>query len=145
MTRTLGRAKDHRESMLNNLGRSLVLTETVTTTLPKAKELRRLVDRWVNRAKVAASATGADKLSAYRKLLQLVHDEAAAKKLMAEIAPRVGNRTSGFTRVHRMVTRAGDAAPQGRVSFVDVATSAKKTDKPASKETATAAPTTKEK
>src|SRR3989338_2901752 len=107
MLRTLGRTKDHRISLLRNLGRSFVIAETLTTTLPKAKEVKRLIDRWVAQAKRANGTAGGRKLTEYRKLLALIHDQPAAQKLVTVIAPRTGNRVSGFTRLARIVSRVG--------------------------------------
>ena len=131
ITRKLGRTKKHREAMLKNLSRSLVLDEKVVTTEPRAKEVRRIVDRWVSYARKVASTKDMAKLSGYRKLLVDVGDRVAALKLMNDLAIRSATRISGFVTSARIVSRLGDAAPRMQLRMIDAAKTAKteKTDK----------------
>jgi len=119
MARILGRTKDHRTHLLRNLGRSLVLHGQIQTTLPKAKELRPVVERWVTKAKAAAVATGADRLALLRLLRKSVHHSEVLAKLTGDIATRTKQRSSGYLRILRLGTRVGDGAPIARIEFVD--------------------------
>lgn len=119
MTRTLGRSADHRTHLMRNLGRSLVLTERVTTTLPKAKSLRPLVEVWITKAKKAAMARDAERLARHRELLQIVHHTDVVRKLIDDLALRTKDRAGGYTRIRKLGTRVGDAAPMARIELVD--------------------------
>lgn len=119
ITRKFGRTKAHREALLRNLSRSLVLTEKIVTTEPRAKEVRRVVDRWLTLAKRVAGATAAARLSLYRQLLTMVRDQEAARKLADDLAIRSQNRTSGFVTLARVQPRVGDAAPRMQLRMID--------------------------
>ena len=118
-TRIFGRTKAHRESMLRNLSRSLVLGESITTTESKAKEVKRTVDRWITWAKAVARVSGSQRLAGFRHLLTNVHDPLIARKLVSDIAGRSKNRVSGFVSSKRIGTRVGDAAPQLVLTLID--------------------------
>ncbi|MBI4185570.1 50S ribosomal protein L17 [Candidatus Berkelbacteria bacterium] len=124
-TRIFGRTKAHRIAMLRNLSRSLVLAESVTTTEPRAKEVKRIVDRWIVRAKGAQAAQGSLRLAATRQLIALVHDPRVVSKLMSDLALRSKTRTSGFVSSRRILTRVGDAAPRLVLRLIDQAKSPK--------------------
>lgn len=139
ITRKLGRTKKHREAMLKNLSRSLVLDEKVVTTEPRAKEVKRLVDRWVSYARKVAAAKDMQKLSGYRKLLVNVGDREASLKLMNDLATRSATRVSGFVTSARIVSRLGDAAPRMQLRMIDTKpVKADKTEKSAAIKTAPA-------
>lgn len=102
-TRKLGKTKPHREAMLANMATSLLAHRTIRTTEPKAKELRRMVDRLITIAKK-------DTLAARRHVGESIKDKAVVKKLFGEIVPQFKDRPSGYTRVLRVGFRRGDAA-----------------------------------
>lgn len=104
MDRKFGRKKSNREHMMRNLVTSLVLHERIRTTEPKAKELKREIDRIITIAKK-------NDLFAHRQVLGYVFDTNAAKKLKEVIVPRFQSRTSGYTKSYHNGNRLGDAAP----------------------------------
>ncbi len=127
-TRVFGRTKAHREALLRNLSRSLVLAETIVTTEPRAKEVRRIVDRWLTLAGRIAGAKEADRLSLFRRLLSAVRDHGVARKLVDDLAVRSQNRRSGFVTLARVQPRLGDASPQQQLRLVDQPHKTEKTD-----------------
>lgn len=124
-TRVFGRTKAHREAMLRNLSRSLVLDEKIITTEPRAKEVRRIIDKWMTLAKHTADAKDAQRLSLFRRLLTEVRDQDACRKLVDDLAVRSKTRISGFATLARVQPRVGDAAPRQQLRFVDQAPIAK--------------------
>lgn len=123
-TKVFGRTKAHREAMLRNLSRSLVLDEKIMTTEPRAKEVRRIVDRWLTLAKRVATSKDATRLGLYRRLLTNVHDPKTARKLVDDLAVRSKDRISGFVTLARVQPRVGDAAPRQQLRLVDQAAAA---------------------
>ena len=124
-----GRTAAHRRSLFRNMATSLFLHEKYETTLPRAKDLRRIVDKLITLAKD-------DNLSSRRQAYSYLLDKAAVQKLFAVIAPRYATRPGGYTRVLRTRYRHGDAAPLAYISLVEgEATKAKKKSakKPAKK------------
>ncbi|MBI4023229.1 50S ribosomal protein L17 [Candidatus Berkelbacteria bacterium] len=119
MSRTLGRIRSHRQHLLKNLGRSLVRSERLTTTLPKAKELQRLVERWVSLAKRVQESSAASQLAGRRRLIAQVIELDVVRKLVDDLAVRVKTRTGGYTRILHLGHRLGDAAPVAQIEFVD--------------------------
>ncbi len=111
MDRKFGRKKSNREHMMRNLVTSLILYERVTTTEPKAKELKREIDRVITIAKK-------DDLQAHRRILGYVFDVNAAKKLKEVLVPRYQTRTSGYTKFYHSGNRLGDAAPMAIVELI---------------------------
>lgn len=99
----LGRTQSHRDAMLANMATSLFLHEKITTTAPKAKALRPLVDRLITQAKQGT-------LHSKRQVARTIRDKAALKKLFNEIVPKFDERNSGFSRVMRAGFRQGDGA-----------------------------------
>lgn len=128
-TRVFGRTKAHREALLRNLSRSLVLSETITTTEPRAKEVRRIVDTWITLAKRTNEAKPEKRLSLYRRLLTLTGNTETAKKLVADLALRSSTRISGFVSLARVQPRVGDAAKQQQLRLVDGPLKVAKTEK----------------
>ena len=110
--RKLNRTSSHRLAMLRNMMNSLLTHETITTTLPKAKELRRVVEPMITLAK---TATVANRRLAFNRL----RDRDVVVKLFDELGPRFANRPGGYTRILKMGFRAGDNAPMALVELVD--------------------------
>jgi large subunit ribosomal protein L17 len=106
----LGRTASHRRAMFRNLISSFFLHERIETTDAKAKELRRLAEPLISRAKE-------DSVHARRMVARWVRDRAVVKKLFEEIAPRFAQRPGGYTRIVRVRNRHGDNAP---VSLIEL-------------------------
>lgn len=118
--RKLGRTAAHRKAMLHNMVTSLFAAERITTTLPKAKEARRLAERMITFARRGD-------LAARRHVARTVRNPDVLKKLFDEIGPRYADRPGGYTRVLRAGVRRGDAAPTAILELVG------KDDKPRGK------------
>jgi large subunit ribosomal protein L17 len=110
--RKLNRTSEHRLAMLRNMCVSLLTHEAIKTTLPKAKELRRVVEPLITLGK---APTLANKRLAFSRL----RDRAAVVKLFGDLGPRYENRPGGYTRILKMGYRVGDAAPMAYVELVD--------------------------
>jgi large subunit ribosomal protein L17 len=107
--RKLGRTSSHRQAMLRNLVCSLIEHGRVTTTLPKAKEARRLAEQCITLAKrAAATEDKAQTLHLRRMALRALHDRAAVDKLFTDVAPNYKTRTGGYTRILKAGHRLGD-------------------------------------
>ncbi len=109
--RKLGRTMEHRRAMLRNMVTSLILEERIETTLPKAKELRRVADRMITLGKRGT-------LHARRQALSYVRTNDAVKKLFAELAGRFSERNGGYTRILKLGQRRGDAAPIAIIEYL---------------------------
>jgi large subunit ribosomal protein L17 len=118
--RKLGRVTEHRIAMLRNQATSLLRHEHLTTTVPKAKELRPFVERLITIAKrgLAQGATPVKTLSARRLVMQDLQDRAVVTKLFDDLAPRFAARQGGYTRLLRVGFRRGDAAELAQVELV---------------------------
>lgn len=110
--RKLNRTSSHRLAMFRNMSVSLITHEAIKTTLPKAKELRRVVEPLITLAK---EPTVANRRLAFARL----RDRAAVTKLFDEIGPRYQERNGGYTRVLKMGFRQGDNAPMAFMELVD--------------------------
>ena len=110
--RKLGRTTSHRLALFRNQLQSLVIHERIVTTLPKAKELRRVAERLVTRGK-------SDTVHARRIVGRWVSDRDLIKKLFTEIAPRFADRPGGYTRIVKLGPRHGDGAEMAVLEFVD--------------------------
>ncbi|MDX9859391.1 MAG: 50S ribosomal protein L17 [Rhodospirillales bacterium] len=110
--RRLNRTSSHRKAMLSNMAVSLLTHEQITTTLPKAKEIRRVADRMVTLGKRGD-------LHARRQAASYLRDDAAVSKLFSVLAERFKERPGGYTRVLKAGFRHGDAAPMAVVELVD--------------------------
>ena len=131
--RKLGRTTEHRMAMLKNMSASLIKHEQITTTLPKAKELRPYVEKLVTLAKHGG-------LSNRRLAMARLQDDAQLKKLFDVLAPRYADRPGGYVRVLKAGFRASDQAPMAVIEFVDRDVSAKGQDSgPVAGDTAEAA------
>src|SRR6185295_1992956 len=118
--RKLGRVTEHRISLLRNQATALLRHEHLTTTVPKAKELRPFVERLITIAK--RGMAGGDKnghvLNARRLVMQDLQDREVVSKLFETIAPRFASRAGGYTRLLRLGFRKGDSAEVAQVELV---------------------------
>ena len=121
--RKLGRTSSHREAMFANMTAALIKHEQIRTTLPKAKELRPIVEKLVT-----LSRRGAADLHARRQALAQVKDATQVRKLFDVIGPRYAERPGGYTRVLKAGFRFGDNAEMAFIEFVDRDESAKGLD-----------------
>ncbi|HEX5644021.1 MAG TPA: 50S ribosomal protein L17 [Erythrobacter sp.] len=119
--RKLGRKTGHRHALLRNLAAALIKHEQITTTAPKAKELRPYVEKLVTLAKRGG-------LSNRRLAMSRLGDETQLKKLFDVLAERYAGRDGGYTRVIKAGVRASDAAPMAVIEFVERDTDAKGQD-----------------
>jgi len=110
--RKFGRERDQRRALLKGLATSFVEYGKIETTLPKAKELVRYIEKVITKAKQ-------DDLAGRRQVIAALSTQAAAFKLVDEIAPQLTARNSGHVRVVRTRLRVGDGAQMASVSFVD--------------------------
>lgn len=110
--RKLGRQRDQRRALLKGLATSLVMEESIETTLPKAKELVRYIEKLITKAKKGDLANR-------RAVIAGLSTQVAAVKLVDQIAPQLTGRTSGHVRVERTRLRVGDGAQMAIVEFVD--------------------------
>ena len=110
--RKLNRTSSHRLAMLRNMTNSLLLHEAIKTTLPKAKELRRVVEPLIT---LGREPTVANKRLAFNRL----RDREIVVKLFSEIGPRYAARNGGYTRILKMGFRVGDNAPMAFMELVD--------------------------
>jgi large subunit ribosomal protein L17 len=110
--RKLNRTSSHRKAMFRNMAAALVKHEQIETTLPKAKELRAVVDRLITLGKRGG-------LHARRQALSVISDTALVEKLFSTLAERYSDRPGGYTRVLKAGYRYGDAAPMGVIELVD--------------------------
>lgn len=112
MGRKLGRERDQRRALLKGLATELVTHGKIETTLPKAKELVRYIEKLITKAKKGDLANR-------RMVIAGLNTQAAANKLVDEIAPQLSGRTSGHVRVERTRLRVGDGAQMATIEFVD--------------------------
>ena len=110
--RKLNRTSSHRKAMFANMAASLIEHEQIVTTLPKAKELRPIVDKLVTLAKKGD-------LASRRLAISRVRDVVMVRKLFDTIGPRYEDRNGGYTRVLKAGFRYGDSAPMAVIEFVD--------------------------
>ena len=110
--RKLGRTTSHRTAMFANMAASLIKHEQITTTLPKAKELRPFVEKLVTLAKKGD-------LHARRQAISQVRDGPQVGKLFETIGPRYAERNGGYIRIMKAGFRHGDNAPMAVIEFVD--------------------------
>src|ERR1700722_3525048 len=112
--RQLSRNSSHRHALLRNMATSLLRHETIRTTVPKAKELRRVVEPLITLAKV-------DSLAKRRLAYSRLRDESVVEKLFADLGPRFKARAGGYTRILKMEPRPGDSADMALMQLVDSA------------------------
>lgn len=119
--RKFGRKRDQRRALLKGLATSLVMEGKIETTLPKAKELSRYIEKAITKAKKTD-------LHSRRQVIAALSTQAAANRLVDVIAPQLDKRTSGHVRIERTDLRVGDNAQMATIAFVDAI---KETAKPA--------------
>lgn len=119
--RKLNRTSSHRKALLRNMSAALIKHEQITTTLPKARELRPYLEKLITLAKHGGLS---NRRLAHARLL----DDAQEKKLFEVLAARYADRQGGYTRVIKAGIRASDAAPMAVIELVDRDTSAKGQD-----------------
>lgn len=110
--RKLNRNSSHRTALFRNLSAALLENEVIKTTLPKAKELRSVIEPLITLAKE-------DSVANRRLAFARMRDKDAVKKLFSDVAVRCKNRTGGYTRVLKCGFRAGDNAPMAIIELVD--------------------------
>ena len=108
----LNRTSSHRKAMFSNMTASLIEHEVIKTTLPKAKELRRVAEPLITLAKK-------DSVANRRLAFSRLRNDSAVGKLFAELGPRYQERPGGYMRILKCGFRAGDAAPMAIVELVD--------------------------
>src|SRR5271155_736248 len=141
--RQLSRSSSHRHALLRNMATSLLYHETIRTTVPKAKELRRVVEPLITLAKIDSAAKR-------RLAFSRLRDLAVVEKLFVDLGPRFKARAGGYTRILKMEPRPGDSADMALMQLVDLnsvaadksedAQSGKVPKKSTKKSTGTAAP-----
>jgi large subunit ribosomal protein L17 len=110
--RKLNRTSSHRKAMFSNMAVSLLTHEQITTTLPKAKELRRVADKMITLGKRGT-------LHTRRQAFSFLRDDEAVLKLFGTLADRYKERSGGYTRVLKAGYRYGDNAPMAVIELVD--------------------------
>ncbi len=110
--RKLNRNSSHRKAMFSNMANSLFDHEIIKTTLPKAKELRRVAEPLITLAK-------SDSVANRRSAFSSMRDKEMVGKLFNELAPRYKDRPGGYTRIMKCGFRSGDAAPMAYIELVD--------------------------
>ncbi len=108
----LNKTSSHRKAMFMNLSNALIKHEQITTTLPKAKELRRFVEKIVTLGKK-------NNLLSLRKAISILQDQKMSKKVFEVFAKRYKSRSGGYTRIIKLGNRFGDNAPMAIIEFVD--------------------------
>lgn len=110
--RRFSRASGHRQAMLSNMAAALIRHEQIITTLPKAKDLRRVMDKYITLAKKGD-------LNSRRVAAARLRDDQMVKKLFDTLAERYKDRSGGYTRVLKAGFRYGDSAPRAVIELVD--------------------------
>ncbi|RUO20064.1 50S ribosomal protein L17 [Aliidiomarina iranensis] len=110
--RQLNRNSSHRQAMFRNMASSLVRHEVIKTTVPKAKELRRVIEPLITLAKQ-------DSVANRRLAFARTRDKEVVGKLFSELGPRFSERPGGYTRILKCGFRAGDKAPMAFIELVD--------------------------
>lgn len=110
--RKLNRNSAHRKAMFNNMASSLIRHELIRTTFPKAKELRRVVEPMITRAKI-------DSVANRRIIFAKLRDKETTAKLFTDLGPRYKERPGGYLRILKCGFRVGDKAPMAYVELVD--------------------------
>ncbi len=108
----LGRTASHRDAMLANMAISLIMHKRITTTVAKAKALKKFVEPLITRSKD-------DSTNSRRVVFRYLQNKFALKELFGEVAAKVGDRPGGYTRIIKLGTRQGDAAPICFIELVD--------------------------
>ena len=109
--RKLNRTSSHRKALLKNMAIALIERERIETTVPKAKELQRYVEKLVTKARV-------DDLNTHREMFKYLQHKESVKKLINEVAPKYKERNGGYTSIIKTRIRRGDATQMAYISFV---------------------------
>jgi large subunit ribosomal protein L17 len=133
--RQLSRNSSHRKALMRNMAAALLRAETIRTTLPKAKELRRVVEPLITLGKN-------DSLAGRRRAWSQLRDDGLVVKLFEDIGPRFRTRAGGYTRILKMEPRMGDSAPMALMQLVEgeAAPAPAPEEKPAKRKAKSAAP-----
>ncbi len=110
--RQLSRNSSHRHALMRNLAAALLRYEAIRTTVPKAKELRRVVEPMITLGK-------SDNMAARRRAFALLRDEGLVEKLFTDLGPRFATRAGGYTRILKMEPRPGDSAPMALMQLTE--------------------------
>src|SRR6201996_939965 len=129
--RQLSRNASHRHAMLRNMATSLLRHETIRTTVPKAKELRRVVEPLITMAKV-------DTIGLRRLAHSRLRDDAVVEKLFGDLGPRFKARAGGYTRILKMEPRPGDNADMALMLLTETAKTPAQAEEPKGKKAAKA-------
>ena len=124
----MGRTASHRAAMLSNMASSLILHKRITTTLAKAKALKKFVEPLITRSKN-------DTTTSRRVVFRYLQDKYAVTELFKEISTKVADRPGGYTRIIKLGIRKGDAAEMAFIELVDYDENMAKTPKAAAKKT----------
>jgi large subunit ribosomal protein L17 len=108
----LGRTASHRKALLSNMATSLIIHKRITTTLAKAKELRKYVEPIITKGKE-------DSTNSRRVVFSYLQNKDAVKELFSAVAPKVGERPGGYTRILKLMNRKGDNAEMAIMELVD--------------------------
>ncbi len=119
----LNRTSEHRKALIKNMLNSLIKYEQIITTLPKAKELKPLIDRVITIGKK-------NDLNNKKKLFSKLQNQSSVKKVFDELSKRYSKRNGGYSRVLKAGFRTGDDAPMAVIELIDRNTEARKIDKP---------------
>ena len=119
----LNKTSEHRKALFKNMLNSLIKYEQIVTTLPKAKELKPLIDKVITIGKK-------NDLTNKKKLFSKLQNQNSVKKVFDELSKRYSKRNGGYSRVLKAGFRTGDDAPMAVIELVDRNTEAKKIDKP---------------
>ena len=109
--RKFGRNSSHRKAMFKNLAANLILNESIVTTDAKAKELRRVAEKLITKAKKGG-------LHNHRQILSYLGDEEITAMLMDTVGPKYADRPGGYTRILKLGPRQGDKAPMAKLELV---------------------------
>jgi large subunit ribosomal protein L17 len=112
--RKFGRVSDQRKALIKNLIKSFFINDgRITTTLPKAKEIRPRIEKIITRAK-----NNTDSVAAKRQIYKIVNNHKLVKKIFEDVAPAFKERKGGYTRIYKLGKRAGDAAEMGLITLL---------------------------
>ena len=115
----LGRTADHRRAMLANMAISLIMHKRITTTLAKAKALKKYVEPLITRAKAENNQTKEQTTTQHRDVFSYLQNKEALKELFGVVGPKVGERPGGYTRIIKLGHRQGDGADIAFIELVD--------------------------
>ena len=131
----LGRTASHRAAMLSNMAISLIMHKRITTTLAKAKALKKYVEPLITRAKDENNGDKIQSMNHRRVVFSYLQNKEALKELFGVVGPKVGDRPGGYTRVIKLGSRLGDGADMAFIELVDFDENMAKTPKAAAKKT----------